>query len=78
MSVELQGEGLAFGLAKSVAAVAAQDIELTAGGRELLVTVPFAQGVTRPPILIENWTALLPAKQAASFFPEEVARPVAA
>ncbi len=78
MSVEPQGERLALGLAKSVAAIAAQDIELTAGGRELLVTVPVAQGVTRLPTLIANWTALLPAKWAASFLPEEAARPVAA
>ena len=59
--VEPQGDGLAFSQSTAVAPVPSLDIELAAGGRELLVTVPVAQGVTRPPVLIENWTALLPA-----------------
>lgn len=58
VGVQPQGEGLAFGLAKAVAPIASEDIELVAGGRELLVTVPVAQSVRRPPILIENWTEL--------------------
>ncbi len=62
VSVEPQGAGLAFGLAKAVGPISSTDIELTPGGRELLVTVPVAQGVRRPPILIENWPALLPTK----------------
>ncbi|MEO8195351.1 MAG: protein kinase [Thermoanaerobaculia bacterium] len=60
--VEPHGDGLVFGQASPVAPIPSLDIELAADGRELLVTVPVAQGVTRPPILIENWTALLPAK----------------
>ncbi len=60
--VEPQGDGLAFSQATAVAPIPSLDIELAAGGRELLLTVPVVQGVTRPPILIENWTALLPAK----------------
>jgi dipeptidyl aminopeptidase/acylaminoacyl peptidase len=62
VSVEPQDEGLAFGLAKAVAPIASSDIELAPGGRELLVTVPVAQRVTLPPILIENWTTLLAPK----------------
>ena len=60
--VEPRGDGLGFGQTTPVAPVPSLDIELAAGGRELLVTVPVVQRVTRPPVLIDNWMELLPAK----------------
>ena len=61
--VESRGGELSFGVATTLTPIASTDIEVAADGREIFATVAAVQGVVRPPVVIENWPALLPPQQ---------------
>jgi hypothetical protein len=60
VSVERRGAELAFGAARPLRSVPGQDYEPAPGGRELYMSREVSEGKQPPPVIIENWTALLP------------------
>ena len=59
VAVSARAGELAFGVLSPLGAIPSADFEPMPGGRELLVGAPVSAAVTRTPVLIENWTALV-------------------
>jgi len=54
------GDGPELGVPAPLGPAPSNDYEPEPGGREFLFSAPVADAVRPPPVLIENWTALLP------------------
>jgi Tol biopolymer transport system component len=63
VGVERRGGEIVFGTARRLAAVPGLDYEPSPDGRQFFFTRPVSEREFRPPVLIENWTALLPPRR---------------
>lgn len=59
VAVARRGDELEFGAARALGPIPSIDFEPLPGDREFLVTASVEEGEALPPVLIDNWTALL-------------------